>query len=127
MVIQRTSIKPNSLTYLKNFYQNFFLKIAKCLTQEQSSKLCRGPIWACDSLLEPSCYKNDQVMEENRFTCPVRPKCVKMFYTYVAILGYTDLMSSFESSINYFHFITVLEFEILTGCLHFCNMNFRSL
>ena len=31
MVIQRTPIKPNSLTYLKNFYPNFFPKNCKML------------------------------------------------------------------------------------------------
>ena len=32
-----------------------------------------GPIWVCDSSLEPSCYKTDQVTGENRFARAARP------------------------------------------------------
>ena len=40
-----------------------------------------GPLawnWACDSSLEPFCYKNDHVMGENRLACSARPQCANM-------------------------------------------------
>ena len=36
--------------------------------------------WACESSFEPSCYKNDQVMGENRFARALRPQCAKMCF-----------------------------------------------
>ena len=38
----------------------------------------RGPIWACDGSLEPSCHKNDHVMGKNRFARAARPQRAKM-------------------------------------------------
>ena len=35
---------------------------------------------ACDSSLEPSCHKNDQVMGENWFARAGRPQCAKMCF-----------------------------------------------
>ena len=35
-------------------------------------------IWACDSSLELSCYKNDHIMGEIRFARAARPQCAKM-------------------------------------------------
>ena len=43
----------------------------------------RGWIWACDSSLEPSCYKNDHVMGNFRFACTARPQCAKMYFYYI--------------------------------------------
>ena len=48
MVIQRTPIKPNSLTYLKNFYPNIFPKNWKMLdpgTFKIMSKIRRNMPW----------------------------------------------------------------------------------
>ena len=41
------------------------------------SHVC-GWIWACDSSLEPSYYKNDHIMGENRFARAARPQGEKM-------------------------------------------------
>ena len=58
----------------------------KCFVRVISVALAR--IWACDSSLEPSCYKNDQVMGENRFAHALRPQCAKMrFLLYRALLN----------------------------------------
>ena len=49
----------------------------------------RGLMWACDSSLEPSCYKNDHVMEEIRFARAARPQCAKMgFLLHKAVLNF---------------------------------------
>ena len=42
--------------------------------------------WACDSSLEPSCYKNDQVMGENRFAHALCPQCAKMYFLLHTVL-----------------------------------------
>ena len=55
----------------------------------------RGPIWTCDSSLEPSCYKNDHVMENFCFTRSARPQCVKMCF----LLHKAALNGRFEACI----------------------------
>ena len=60
-----------------------------------NNKCFVGDVWgmcglmrACDSSLEPSCYKNDQVMEEIRFARAARPQCAKMCLLHKAVLNF---------------------------------------
>ena len=39
-----------------------------------------GRIWACDSSLEPSCPKNDHVINLFWFACAARSQYVKMYF-----------------------------------------------
>ena len=55
----------------------------------QCAKMCsahyiktemRGPIWPCDTSLEPPRLPYDQVMGTNRFARAARPQCAKMCF-----------------------------------------------
>ena len=68
----------------------------KCrISNLYNNKCIVGNVWgvcglmrACDSSLEPSCYKNDHVMEEIRFARAARPQCAKMcFLLHKAVLN----------------------------------------
>ena len=41
-----------------------------------------APIWACDSLLEPSSHTNDHIINLFWFARAARPQCAKMCFSY---------------------------------------------
>ena len=61
-------------------YNNKCFVVGRCAHRE----LMR----ACDTSLEPSSHKNDQVMRQNRLARALRPQCAKMcFLLHKAVLN----------------------------------------